>query len=468
MSDFFGIDTELSLDLNGVQPVTEDFSTDGLMDQWSRVDHQHPLSESLRAAIFSSTLYVKKSGDTMTGSLIMASGAHIYLASGYATYYNYPTNTNLIYTITAPSGMPWHSGLRLQTIDGFSIYNNVVASDVMGYRGASGTGYLWVGNKALIGKTPSDADAYYALNVNGHIGMLGSGAIIWPTLYNAACIWMQDGTWVRVQPNFYTGGICGGNSGISAGGAGGGMAGYTGLYCPGSAGFGTTVVAPRFQASNQGGNWANSGLATVVGVAGTASWALHNGYTAPVCGTTNGTGNNQYFRDAAFNANTSNIVCAGVIADSSQRWKKNINTWPLLAVGAGTERVTDLVAKLRPVTYENKVPDFDVPSLRRWNAWERLNKIRANKGQARYEFPAHDCSESGCPGSIDDPCSRKLMIERERLGFIAEELYEVFPHAVSLDAEKLPEGIDMMQLITISIAAIQELTERINHLEKVA
>lgn len=35
-----------------VQPITEDFSTDGLLNEYAKVDHQHPLSPSLRAAIF--------------------------------------------------------------------------------------------------------------------------------------------------------------------------------------------------------------------------------------------------------------------------------------------------------------------------------------------------------------------------------------------------------------------------------
>ena len=33
---------------NTVQPITNDFSSDGMLDEFSRVDHQHPLSESLK------------------------------------------------------------------------------------------------------------------------------------------------------------------------------------------------------------------------------------------------------------------------------------------------------------------------------------------------------------------------------------------------------------------------------------
>ena len=36
---------------NTVQPITDDFSSDGMLDEFSRVDHQHPLSVSLRNKI---------------------------------------------------------------------------------------------------------------------------------------------------------------------------------------------------------------------------------------------------------------------------------------------------------------------------------------------------------------------------------------------------------------------------------
>ena len=45
---------------NTVQPITDDFSSDGMLDEFSRVDHQHPLSESLRKAIYNSSLYASK------------------------------------------------------------------------------------------------------------------------------------------------------------------------------------------------------------------------------------------------------------------------------------------------------------------------------------------------------------------------------------------------------------------------
>jgi hypothetical protein len=480
MSDFFGLDTELSLDLTGIQPVTEDFSTDGQLDQFARIDHQHPLSESLRAAIFSSTLYIKKSGDTMTGQLNLTT-SHIALNFGYAVYFNYPTSTELIYAISAPGGMPWHTGIRIQAIDGWSFYNTAVAADVMGYRGVAGTGYLWVGNRTLLGQTPNDASSVYTLNMNGHIGMLASSAIIWTNWYNAACIWMQDATWVRVQPNFYTGGICGGNSGISAGGGAGGMGGYSGIYCPGTAGFSTTLYVAgtitgagaingyQITGSSQGGAWQNSAIRSIPATA-TASLCLHNGSYAPVIGSTLGTGNNMYFRDGAFNGASAACFAASWNSDSSVRFKKNINDWPLKAVGASVENVIDLVAKLRTVTFQHKLPLLDTGGSRRSLALVRLNAFKDSKGLERYnyEMPEHDCAIHECDGTDENPCIPKVMADRERIGFIAEEVYEIFPNAVPLDASNKPEAIDLGQMLAISFAAIQELTNRIKVLEGAA
>lgn len=39
---------------NTVQPISDDFSSDGTLDEFARIDHQHPLSPSLRTAIFGS------------------------------------------------------------------------------------------------------------------------------------------------------------------------------------------------------------------------------------------------------------------------------------------------------------------------------------------------------------------------------------------------------------------------------
>ena len=46
MSDLSSFNIE-----NTVQPITDDFSSDGMLDEFSRVDHQHPLSSSLRSLI---------------------------------------------------------------------------------------------------------------------------------------------------------------------------------------------------------------------------------------------------------------------------------------------------------------------------------------------------------------------------------------------------------------------------------
>ena len=464
MSDFFKLSEELASNLNSIQPVADDFFADGTLDQYARIDHQHPLSESLRTAIYNSTLYIKKSGDTMTGPLTLTT-SHIYLSHGYAVYFNSPTNTNLIYGISSPSGHPWHSGFRIQGVDGFSFYNNIQGSDVLGYRGASGTYYFWIGNKVLVGSTPSDALATEVLNINGNISMLGSGSIKWTNQYNAPCIWMQDATWVRITPNLYCVTTIAAGVYVVAGGSVPiwNLTSYGGVYS--TSAFSGTQCAGR----SSGGAWNNSAIQAAPQTA-TASICFHNGGYAPVIGSTSGTGNNLYFRDGSFNGNSCALFANSYNADSSLRWKKNINNWPLRSGGAAVECAIDLISKLRVVSYQSSVPYLDTGGKRRSSALLRLDRYRAKRNLEPFDYkmPEHDCSIHSCDGTSINLCIPKIQAERERIGFIAEEVYEVLPNAVPVDAANRPEAIDLGQMLAISIAAIQELTERVNHLEEVA
>ncbi len=58
------------------------------------------------------------------------------------------------------------------------------------------------------------------------------------------------------------------------------------------------------------------------------------------------------------------------------------------------------------------------------------------------------------------------MQERDRLGFVAEELAEVLPGLASYNREQQPTGIDVAQLAALGIKGIQELLERVELLEE--
>jgi hypothetical protein len=231
----------------------------------------------------------------------------------------------------------------------------------------------------------------------------------------------------------------------------------------------TYVSVNQVTGSSAGGAWQNSAIRSIPANT-TASVCFHNGNYAPVIGSTIATGNNLYFRDGAFGANTSTCVAAAFAADSSERYKKNITDWPLRSAGAAVERATDLLVKLRTVTFQNRLSLTDTGGKRRSLALIRLNRYRENRGleQFDYKMPEHDCDVHECDGTAGDPCVPKLMADRERFGFIAEEVYQVFPTITPLDADKIPEAVDLGQMLAVVVAATQELIERVKTLEGAA
>lgn len=223
-------------------------------------------------------------------------------------------------------------------------------------------------------------------------------------------------------------------------------------------------AANRFSGLESAYLWNYSALCANPG-GGYAQCSFHPGGIAVTATAVNGGGNTLYIRDSAFNALSGNLQAANFSSDSSRRWKKNINSYPLLPIGAAVPRVSDIITRLRPVTFETTTPDTEVPSTRRTKALEIVNKMRSAKGMDDYEVPIHDCAVHDCNGTEEKPCSRVLNREQMSYGFIAEEVYEVFPEVVVLDVDRLPAGIHINQLLAIAIAAIKELTERIRVLE---
>ena len=58
--------------------------------------------------------------------------------------------------------------------------------------------------------------------------------------------------------------------------------------------------------------------------------------------------------------------------------------------------------------------------------------------------------------------------DTEEIGFIAEDMATIYPEVVKFDAEGRPDGINYTRLSAILIKAVQELTNKVNELEKKA
>lgn len=204
-----------------------------------------------------------------------------------------------------------------------------------------------------------------------------------------------------------------------------------------------------------------------IGGAGqTASIAFHPGNVAPQLRV--GYGDNTIYVRSADGVGTASL--SGVLINtSSARYKQNINQWPEASLSAGARQATDIVRAMKPVRFQfdDEVALGTVMSERREKAFVRLNEYLARTGQELYPRPLHECSESTCGGSEKDPCFRVVQHHAGRLGFIAEELIEIVPEAVSLNAKKQPEGVNDTALLATVVAALHEVLDRIDRLESV-
>ena len=115
--------------------------------------------------------------------------------------------------------------------------------------------------------------------------------------------------------------------------------------------------------------------------------------------------------------------------------------------------------------YNEKAALREALSERRERALVRLNSYNERVGRDPYEPALHSCSPDTCGGSVDDPCARVLKHQTGKLGFIAEEVIELVPEAVSINAAKQPEGLSATAMLAVVVSAMQSLAERIESLE---
>jgi hypothetical protein len=174
---------------------------------------------------------------------------------------------------------------------------------------------------------------------------------------------------------------------------------------------------------------------------------------------------------------------AAVISNQSSRHlKQDIETWgvakPLSsAVNVAYETTaTDLLNELRVVSYRWKKQDAlpaDIPSERRSNALDRLNRIRRSQGLDQYDGDEaiHRCGRD-CDASEESPCDMYRNWERGTLGLVAEEVGEVIPEVTNIDMYQHSStrgqntAIDGLAMTAMCVKAIQELSARNAELEE--
>jgi hypothetical protein len=467
VTDFFNKPEENAL--NPIQPVSDDFSTDGYLPEFAKVDHQHPLSESLRQAIFNAGVgtYVRKTGDTMSGDLNFVSGVSLKLDS---------TFTNRIYYFSNLSGMPWMSGPRFIGDTGFSFYTSIQGNDVFGYRGTS-PNYFWTSSKNLFGQTPNDSNVLQVVNINGHCNMLGSGQVLW-SAYGNNGIWMQDASWVRAQPNFYTGGVCGGNGGLSGGGAGGAMGGYTGIYTAGSAGLlGSNTFGPCYV--NGAAGYGAMGIRRDQGTDHTWSmqqlvlmdqggansqegmtfWSSPYG-VAPLIRNFGQFGERIDFINSANTDFVPIYAKSFTVATSSIKTKKDI-------VEQDDEEMLRIASSLKVHKFRYKVSPQTMRPSEKYKAtnekWMAKGKDPLKIKPEDLEHHNHDCAVDFCTGThaVDDPCII-VKNDKPKYGLIAEHVYDVVPEVTSYDLDHQPNSYDIAQVASIALGGVGALNRKMD------
>lgn len=388
---------------------------------------------------------------TVTGATTLSSVAATTVGiSGALTVGGLATHSSRIDINTAGA-----ESLRLITDASFIAWYNSTLSSRRGYMQGNAAGLIVNSETGTL-----DLRGISGVTINGTLRFLG----FTPTLF------VSDNSWVRASPNFFTTGIVGGDGGLSAKG-GGSLGGYVAGYFAGSVGMTDTLAVTNQvtgwqmigSRSSTGGGYTTSALWANPG-GGLASVSLHCGGVAPMMGAVNGFGNQVFSRDASFNPTSGNYTAVGFLSDSSRRWKRNIADWPMRAAGAAVLGALDLVARLRPVTWESRFEDAEIPKGRRNDAWQRLNNFNRARGLPDYKLPAHDCVVHDCAGDGANRCCRYTDRNKARIGFIAEEVHEVIPSAIMFDDEFKPAGIDLVQMLAVALAAVKELGEQVAEL----
>ena len=320
---------------------------------------------------------------------------------------------NQIYTsTTADSALPWANGPVLQGATGWSFYSAISASYRMGFRGNSAgtTKYFWTADSALIGQQPYDAEVTNTLNVMG-TGRFTS-TVTAPTFTGALS---GNATTSTKAGSLGAGGVSGTAMTFNWSGQGG----QPNWLWGGNDGSNMYVYNP----SNFSVNYSSSsGTASNVFGSGSAQVYLMMttgpgiGYTGATVG--GGAANLIGFRwtNPSVNCTVDNVISAEAANFSDRRLKTNIVTY------AGG---LDAVRNLRPVKFN----PLDIMSF----------------------------TDDGEPIVGDnDPYD-------EMIGFIADEMQEVIPSAISGTGNQL-KSVSVLQVLSVAVSAIKEIDAKVTSL----
>jgi hypothetical protein len=262
--------------------------------------------------------------------------------------------------------------------------------------------------------------------------------------------YMQDSTWIRSVSGksvYIAAGIFGTEGGVSIGLGGALTAGYLLDVNGGIKGNSNALIAGQIQTSRAATNasWGNASFLANPGATG-ASCGLHSGGVAGQMLMLNGS---PYYRFHGTSTELYPTYASEFLLSSAGDTKQDIEPWP-----RQREPATAKIRALRVVSFRRKEASFmaEVPK-----------DPEAQKDPSTY--PIHQCGPDTCGRAKGEFCGWRANWRRGEVGLIAEEVEQVIPEAVMVDDEGKPEGVSVGTCLAVALAAIQELTARVEALE---
>jgi hypothetical protein len=158
------------------------------------------------------------------------------------------------------------------------------------------------------------------------------------------------------------------------------------------------------------------------------------------------------------------IGAASFVIRSSQTIKDNIEYMPPESRDISVERIRNL----KPVRWDDKAKlSYGVPGKRFVDInekWVARGRRPLEIDWKHYETVEHICELENCIGNESNPCP-PVGFHKNRYGFVAEDVAEVFPKAVQFSTLGKPIGIDYAVISYALVETSQHLLDKIEELE---
>ncbi|MCA9368027.1 hypothetical protein KC887_07270 [Candidatus Kaiserbacteria bacterium] len=156
------------------------------------------------------------------------------------------------------------------------------------------------------------------------------------------------------------------------------------------------------------------------------------------------------------------ILASAFTVSSSLRWKKDVEN-------LDDNEILDRARKVQLIRYRQKVRPQSVRPTKRFadvaKRWVERGHAPLTMTVEHTETGDHDCSIDPCNGTPENPCS-EVLNDTPRLGLAAEAHAKHSPEATRLDSDGKVMGYDVDQVASTALATAGANTRRADEQEK--